>query len=48
MNAIAQGGGQRVDEFDMKGQQARTNGSTCALAEGRDAAFTLTNYNTNA
>lgn len=41
MNAIAQGGGQRVDELDMKGQHARTNGSTCALAKGRDAAFML-------
>lgn len=48
MNAIAQGGGQRVDEFDMKGQHARTNGSTCAPAEGRDAAIALENYNTNA
>lgn len=41
MNAVAQGGDQCVDEFDMMGQHARTHGSTCAPLEGCRAAFNL-------
>lgn len=47
MNAIAQGGDQCVDEFDMMGQHARTHRSTCGPPEGCHAAFNLKNYNTN-
>lgn len=47
MNAIAQGGDQCVDEFDMTGQHARTHGSTCAPPEGFHAEFNLKNYNSN-
>lgn len=41
MNAVAQGGDQCVDEFDMMGQHTRTHGSTCAPLEGCRAAFNL-------
>lgn len=45
MNAVAQGGDQRVNECDMTGQCARTH---CAKPEECHAAFNLKNYSTNA